>query len=163
MDERNDIQNQIIENMQLKETDELLQIWKTNDRDAWSDEAFSAVEKILEQRLGTVPPQAEDAEDRQREEDIKIEEEDKTGKWLLWISSLAEALSYIALAFYIIAGVIPVIGTISLANAVLSVGAAVIMGLFFFVVLQFIAKAIMVLLDIRDYTGQLVEMKENDK
>ena len=46
-------------NMQLKGSDELLAIWKKNDRLEWSDEAFAAIHDILLERLGNVPPQNE--------------------------------------------------------------------------------------------------------
>ncbi|MCP4141705.1 MAG: hypothetical protein GY755_15770 [Chloroflexi bacterium] len=45
----------IYRNMQLKETDELLQIWMLNDREEWSDEAFSIVHDILVERTGDAP------------------------------------------------------------------------------------------------------------
>jgi uncharacterized membrane protein YdbT with pleckstrin-like domain len=164
MDETNDLQNQIYNTLDLKETDELLQIWKTNDRSSWSDEAFQAIKKILEQRLGTVP--AQDAEEvkeeaEEAEETEGVEEEDKTSKWLLWISSLADVLSYLTLVFFILSGLIPVFGSTNITNAVLTVVASIISGLIYFVILQFISKVIPVLLDIRDYTGWLVDKEED--
>ena len=43
----------------MKETDDLLEIWITNDHVEWSDIAFDVVKEILEQRLVELPPQAE--------------------------------------------------------------------------------------------------------
>ena len=54
-----DLRNQIRHNFDLKETDELLSIWKTNDRVEWSDMAFVVLKEILEERLGKVPLQNE--------------------------------------------------------------------------------------------------------
>jgi hypothetical protein len=54
-----DIREQIYNNMNLKETDELLNIWETNDRVEWSDEAFAVVEEILKARIGNMPTQNE--------------------------------------------------------------------------------------------------------
>ena len=54
-----ELRGQIYENMSFKETDELLDIWETNDRVEWSDEAFSVVEEILKARNGNVPAQNE--------------------------------------------------------------------------------------------------------
>jgi hypothetical protein len=47
----------IYNDMSLKSTDELLEIWKTNDHSVWSDAGFKAIQKILLERLGSVPPQ----------------------------------------------------------------------------------------------------------
>ncbi len=44
-------------NMQLKDTDELLRIWKQNNREEWSDEAFSVVQEILLERNVEIPDQ----------------------------------------------------------------------------------------------------------
>ena len=51
------LRNQIFSNLNLKETDELVDIWITNDRAEWSDTAFNVVEEILEQRLDELPVQ----------------------------------------------------------------------------------------------------------
>lgn len=39
----------------LKETDELIDIWQNNDREEWSDEALGVVRDILLERLGYLP------------------------------------------------------------------------------------------------------------
>jgi hypothetical protein len=44
-------------NLNLKETDELLEIWITNDRVEWSDTAFDVIKDLLTERIGLVPPQ----------------------------------------------------------------------------------------------------------
>lgn len=44
-----------------KSTEELRQIWEENDRQAWSDDAFKAIERILEERGETPGPQAQPA------------------------------------------------------------------------------------------------------
>ncbi len=51
------LSNSIRQNMQLKDSDELLAIWVKNDRLEWSDEAFSIIHDILLERLGSVPAQ----------------------------------------------------------------------------------------------------------
>jgi hypothetical protein len=53
----NDLRKQIHDSLNLKETDELVEIWATNDRVEWSEPAFDVLKEILEQRLGEVPPQ----------------------------------------------------------------------------------------------------------
>jgi len=54
-----DFRRQIHENLNLKETDELLAIWRTNDHVEWSDEAFQAAREILEERKAGIPKQDE--------------------------------------------------------------------------------------------------------
>ncbi|HUI89457.1 MAG TPA: hypothetical protein VLX61_12110 [Anaerolineales bacterium] len=55
----NDLREQIRNSFNLRETDELLSIWKTNDRVEWSDVAFKVLREILKKRLGKVPQQNE--------------------------------------------------------------------------------------------------------
>lgn len=55
----NDLRKQIHDNLNLKETDELIEIWKTNDRVEWTDTAFDVLKEILQQRLGEIPHQNE--------------------------------------------------------------------------------------------------------
>jgi hypothetical protein len=49
--------DQIVETMQNKTTEELLEIWTTNDRGQWSDAAFDAVLQTLSERNVIIPPQ----------------------------------------------------------------------------------------------------------
>ncbi len=55
----NDIRREIFNNLNLKDTDELLEMWQTNDRVDWTDEAFDMAGEILQARLGVAPPQNE--------------------------------------------------------------------------------------------------------
>ena len=43
--------------MEAKSTDELIQIWRENDRTQYVDEAFEAIRQLLKERGETVPPQ----------------------------------------------------------------------------------------------------------
>ncbi len=54
-----DFRKQIYNNLKLKETDELMEIWKINDRVERSELAFDVIREILQQRLGEIPPQGE--------------------------------------------------------------------------------------------------------
>jgi len=49
--------DQLIHNLNLKPIEELLEIWKTNDRVEWTDEVFEVIQEILLEKLGYVPPQ----------------------------------------------------------------------------------------------------------
>lgn len=53
------LRKQIFNTLILRETDDLVEIWVTNDRVEWSDTAFEVIEDILKQRLGELPPQHE--------------------------------------------------------------------------------------------------------
>jgi hypothetical protein len=48
-------------NLEAKDTDELLQIWTENDRQAWTEEAFEAIRQILESRGVEPGPQGQPA------------------------------------------------------------------------------------------------------
>ena len=43
--------------LEARETENLLEIWRQNDREAWTPEAFEAIRRILAERLGQVPRQ----------------------------------------------------------------------------------------------------------
>lgn len=58
-------------NMQSKSSEELLKIWRKNDRDEWSDEAFSIIHNILLERLENVPEQTRDNRKRKRGKRVK--------------------------------------------------------------------------------------------
>ncbi len=48
---------EIKKRMEEKTTEELLQIWVTNNRSEWSDDAFNVVRQILSERKAPIPPQ----------------------------------------------------------------------------------------------------------
>lgn len=50
---------QIYANLSIKETDELVEIWRTNNHNEWSDDAFAAIRKILVERDVEIPKQRE--------------------------------------------------------------------------------------------------------
>lgn len=54
-----ELREQIYKNLDIKETNELIEIWQTNDRVEWSDLAFEILEKILKQRNIKLPKQNE--------------------------------------------------------------------------------------------------------
>ena len=70
------LHNQIFSSLNLKETDELVDIWITNDRVEWSDIAFDVVQEILEQRLDELPAQNAPVFEHKKQEDEKIVEEE---------------------------------------------------------------------------------------
>lgn len=68
---------QVYSSLNLKETDELVEIWQTNDRVEWSQTAFDVIQDILQERLGELPPQDEPVleytEDDDEEDDIETD------------------------------------------------------------------------------------------
>jgi hypothetical protein len=52
-----ELHNQIYNELNLRETEDLLVIWHTNDHEEWSDTAFEVIKEILNERLSEVPPQ----------------------------------------------------------------------------------------------------------
>ena len=63
----NELRNQISNNFNLKETDELLDIWQTNDRVEWSDDAFEVISEILKKRDVELPEQDEPVYEHNKE------------------------------------------------------------------------------------------------
>ncbi len=73
------LHHQIYDEMNLKETDELLEIWQNNDRFEWSDIAFDVINEILKERGVKIPNQNEpiyDHNDEKTEEDYNFSEEE---------------------------------------------------------------------------------------
>lgn len=54
-----ELYSQIYSSFNHKSTDELVELWTTNDRVEWSETAFEVMKDILEQRLGEAPAQNE--------------------------------------------------------------------------------------------------------
>lgn len=57
----NSLRTQIYNNLESKDTDELLEIWQNGDAQEWSEAAFEVVEEILRKRLGSLPPRSANA------------------------------------------------------------------------------------------------------
>lgn len=53
------LSKQIREHLNLKTTDELLEIWQDNDRVEWSEAAFEVIQEILTERGEEIPEQDE--------------------------------------------------------------------------------------------------------
>jgi tetratricopeptide (TPR) repeat protein len=58
----NSLRTQIYNNLESKDTDELLEIWQNGDAQEWSEAAFEIVEEILRKRLGGLPPRSAKAQ-----------------------------------------------------------------------------------------------------
>jgi len=112
----NNLREHIYNNLNLKTTDELVQIWQSNDRKAWEDITFELIREILLERLGEVPSQngpsyenGGDEEDKgefvEGEQDEELEDDDNEPvfydpqhvKWLeTWLNRFAVVIVVVA-------------------------------------------------------------------
>lgn len=77
-----DLRKQVHANLNSKNTDELLDIWKINDRVEWSDLAFEVLEEILIKRVGNLPEQNRPILEHQDEDEKTDDLEDWEAKIL---------------------------------------------------------------------------------
>lgn len=54
---------QIQDSLRIRETDELLEIWRRADHEEWTDLTFEVVKEILQERLGEIPAQEPEEQD----------------------------------------------------------------------------------------------------
>ena len=130
--------SEIHRRMGTRTTEELLQIWKKNDRKEWSDAAFEAVQLVLSERDVVIPPQVRNTQDA---EEVRIINRlnmghvalvcsvvGVIGHALILVSSPSRGLERVAsqgaiefnlmIAFILLAAVGLVVGLISLFKAV---------------------------------------------
>jgi hypothetical protein len=69
-----ELHDQIYNELNLRETEDLVEIWQTHDQEQWSDTAFDAIREILMQRLGELPVQPGIVEEEESAEDDGLEE-----------------------------------------------------------------------------------------
>jgi hypothetical protein len=76
-----DLRDQIYEQMNQKETDDLLDIWVMNDRTEWSDEVFEIIRQIFIQRGVNYPDQDEPIYARKETASAKGIDSDGLEEW----------------------------------------------------------------------------------
>ena len=64
-----EFRRQIYNELNLRETEDLLEIWKENDRVEWSNETFEVIEEILKNRKVEIPQQDEPIHEDDDEDD----------------------------------------------------------------------------------------------
>ena len=75
--------------MREKSTEELISIWVGNNRKAWSQEEFNAIQSILSERLGNLPAQNQTQETKVIQvKDKKIPDKDRLGEPFFNLSPL---------------------------------------------------------------------------
>jgi hypothetical protein len=151
--------------MEEKETDELVRIWQENDREAWTDEAFEVVSRILLARLGKLPEQNPPDEDGdESEEEISADEHliipFPQDKKLIWIADISNRLSWVILLVGILEAAVRLISDIrsvmaagSFIEILVTVLGALSSALFYafvYIVMQAITEIIYLVLDIRE-------------
>ena len=116
-----ELSEQIYNNLNLKETEELLGIWQTNDHVEWSDLAFDSIKELLGKRGVELPKQDEPIYEYDEEpddenynfgkEDLKIIDDEnppdfydpfevlKIGKWLDLAAKAMIVLTFIETLF----------------------------------------------------------------
>jgi hypothetical protein len=70
------MREQIYHSLKLKDTEELIEIWQTQDTDEWTELAFEVVKDLLQARLGELPPQADESQDEPDNEDENRDDEE---------------------------------------------------------------------------------------
>ena len=73
-----DLRRQIHNNMDLKDTEELLNIWVTNNQSVWTDDAIKVVEEILRKRNIELPLREASMNEKMEDEEAKYNPEDFT-------------------------------------------------------------------------------------
>jgi hypothetical protein len=136
--------------LQEKDTAELLEIWKKNNRNEWSDIAFSIINDILLERLGSEPPPQGGPFEEEAEEETFLDI-DKIAS----LSAIANAIAWVVLVGYAIAWVADLLldfsGSIPLSQ-IFALLPLLLQGLFLFVVLRFVSEALYLLLEIVENT-----------
>ncbi len=165
--------------MEQKTTEELLDIWKKNDRGEWTDAAFEVIREILAARIGSLPAQGEDIVDSEEKVDEALEDEDTYHIYedLVRVSSLARGFSWICLGLAVLALVVDIVlllasvtvenqmgwGWFSLDRVWIPLTSSLpplLFSGFLFVALRAIAEGIYVLLDIEDSTRRTTAILE---
>lgn len=78
-----ELRKQVYANLNPKDTEELLDLWKTNDRVEWSDLAFEVLEEILSQRVDNLP--------KQNEPILEYDEEEETDDLEDWEAKILDS------------------------------------------------------------------------
>src|SRR5258708_34749823 len=152
--------------MQEKDTEELLEIWKKNDRTEWTDIAFEVIRETLIERTGEVPPQNEFSSNlRELDESEADGDTYHSPRRIANIASIALPLSWFFLAWGIVFAVAMVIQELprlgydlnnlaipSLLSALFVPSLPILLGILLFVLCRAVAEGLYLLMDIEDNT-----------
>lgn len=168
MESSSNVTSSAYEKMQALDTDSLVRIWKAGDRSEYSVVEQEAARKVLTERLGGLPGVASEAVGAVVVDDDDDEVEVSSGsRWASFIGTLAGVLSWLLLALFVgLAGLslwqnlqmgLPVQQL--LLQLLTSSLYTLLMGLFYFSILQFVAKGLSLLQEIQEYAEYLVDRK----
>jgi hypothetical protein len=154
------LSDEIYNELNLKSTDELLEIWKTNDRSVWSDDGFKAINKILLERQGSVPPQEAAAPSEESDEDTYYNLDRITSiatianvlAWIILVGDLIALIAYLRLG--LLSNSVNLFQYLTNQSNVLNLliwsVVYIVPGLFFFVLLRGLSEAMYMLLEIAE-------------
>ena len=96
--EKDMLRKQIYGNMNLKETAELLTIWRKGDREEWTETAFDVIKEILLNRLGEIPLKEEkmDSSSGEHMDSLAPTQDERVMAALSHISALLPMMGIIA-------------------------------------------------------------------
>ena len=165
MAESDELRRQILENMELRSTEELKQIWHENDRAVWSAMAFDVIGEILQRRTGQLPSQENYEEKLQKARLAQQTAEEETYYSLPRVekvATMADIAAWVVLAGYLIDWGLHIydsmfglnmgnLGILIQNIALVGIG-NIISGIYVFVILKAIAQAIYILVDIEENT-----------
>ncbi len=115
-----DLFEQIYANLNIKETEDLLEIWQTNNHNEWSGDAFTAIRKILVERGVEIPEQrdfvtvVDNAADEKLEdwEATLLDNEDQPELYdTLDVLSIRDNINVLAKASVIVYGLVGLVST----------------------------------------------------
>jgi uncharacterized membrane protein YhaH (DUF805 family) len=97
-----DLRKQIYGNLRQRGTDDLIEIWRSNNRAEWTEMAFEVIREILHERLIELPPQDQPINDA---DETNIEVADMTLAQIYFSFN-----GRIGLKTYWLMGVLPILG-----------------------------------------------------
>ena len=154
-----ELESYIHNQMNEKDTEELVEIWVKNDRNEWSDMAFKAISEILRQRLGGLPEQEQP---KKKQEATRVDHEH-----LSMISDRTRVISWFVLVVsiaYLCWGVFSVLSAGRSQNFLLALSSIVLvatLGFASFALLQAIPEILHLLAEVEDNTRRAAEALEN--
>jgi hypothetical protein len=160
-------QQNILEQMREKETEELLEIWNAQDTQTWTPEALEAARVVLTERLGSAPapvksvlPAVEsDAEIDEEEGDTDLYHEPKR---LIWVADLVSKAAWVVLVLALANGLARVFFTLAqsttfsailLASGVVNALSPIADGIFYWGLMLIVAELIYLGMDI-EFNGR---------
>jgi len=137
--------DQVYHEQNLKSTEDLLAIWRANDRAEWTSTAFDAIQKILLERLGSVPEQA--APPAREEAFYDLDR-------VITLAERTTTASWIVLGGFVLVGLFSFVselfGSTFSWTQVVNLLPTFLLGIFFFTILRVLSEALYLLLELAE-------------